>query len=78
MRYEMLEFFLWRLDLYGELLKSDFSKVFLAEIEMVFDKELKMLHQQNIIRISETKIELGSDSFIKNVDIFAKIFKYHG
>ena len=77
MRYEMLEFFLWRLDLYGELLKSDFFEVFSIEIEDVFYKELKMLHQQNIIRISESKIGLGSCSFIKNVDAFAKIFKHH-
>lgn len=73
----MLEFFLWRLDLYGELLKSDFFEVFSIEIEDVFYKELKMLHQQNIIRISESKIGLGSCSFIKNVDAFAKIFKHH-
>lgn len=77
MRYEMLEFFLWRLDLYGELLKSDFFEVFSIEIEDVFYKELKMLHQQNIIRISESKIGLGSCSFIKNVDAFAKIFKHY-
>ena len=73
----MLEFFLWRLDLYGELLKSDFFEVFSIEIEDVFYKELKMLHQQNIIRISESTIGLGSCSFIKNVDAFAKIFKHH-